>query len=360
MATLDDIVMGRGSLAGLPTAMRARNLPERAFLIADDTVMRIHGDRVCGVLQGAGFAVRRRSFPAGEGSKSLEMAGELFRWLAGRRAERNDPVIALGGGVTGDLVGFVAATYLRGVPLVQVPTTLLAQIDSGIGGKVAVDLPEGKNLVGAFYAARLTLIDPELLATLPEPQLMADYAEVIKTAVIFDADMFARIENEADALEDPDLLADLVERCVRWKARVVDEDPHDRGIRAILNYGHTIAHALEAVAGYGTYRHGEAVSIGMAGAAEIAVRTGRLDPGDADRQNRLLDRVGLPRAYREADPDRIVDAMRHDKKVRGGKIKWVLPDRIGAASVGLDVDPDLATEVVRGLRAAEGVWEAAE
>jgi 3-dehydroquinate synthase len=352
---LDDIVMGRGSLAELPAAMRARDLPARAFLIGDDTVMRLHGDRVGGVLQNGGFAVQRRSFPAGEGSKSLETAGGLLRWLAGQRAERNDPIIALGGGVTGDLVGFAAASYLRGVPLVQVPTTLLAQIDSSIGGKVAVDLPEGKNLVGAFYPARLTLIDCEFLATLPARQLMADYAEVIKTAVIFDADMFTRIENEADSLAGPDLLADLVERCVRWKARVVDEDPHDRGIRAILNYGHTIAHAIEAVAGYGAYRHGEAVSIGMAGAAEIAVRTGRLDPAHADRQNRLLDRVGLPLTYREAYPERIVDAMRHDKKVRAGKIKWVLPDRIGAASVGLDVDPDLVTEVVRGLRAPASV-----
>ena len=354
MPSLDDIVVERGSLAELPAALRARHLPARASLIADDRVMQIHGKRVTGVLHDAGFTIQWRSFPAGESSKSLEMAGELFRWLAGRRAERNDSLIALGGGVAGDLVGFVAATYLRGVPLVQIPTTLLAQIDSSIGGKVAVDLPEGKNLVGAFYPARLTLIDCESLATLPRAQLIADYAEVIKTAVIFDRDMFARIEAGADALEDLELLAELVERCVRWKARVVDEDPHDRGIRAILNYGHTIAHALEAVAGYGAYRHGESVSIGMAGAAEIAVRTGRLAPADAQRQNRLLARVGLPLTYRQADPERVLDTMRHDKKVRAGKIKWVLPDRIGAASVGIDVDPELAAEVVRGLRASEG------
>jgi 3-dehydroquinate synthase len=353
MPTLDDIVIGCGSLAELPAALRARELPTTTFVIADQTVMGIHSERVIRVLRDSGFAVHGHDFPAGEDSKRLEIAGQLLRWLAGQRAERNDPIVALGGGVTGDLVGFVAATYLRGVPLVQLPTTLLAQIDSSVGGKVAVDLPEGKNLVGAFHPARLTLIDSEFLTTLPRPQLVADYAEVIKTGVIFDADLFACVEANLDRLDDPDLLAELVERCVHWKAEVVDEDPHDRGIRAILNYGHTIAHALEAVAGYGVYRHGEAVAIGMTGAAEIAVRTGRWARADAQRQSRLLAHAGLPLTYRSADPDRILDAMRHDKKVRAGKIKWVLPDRIGAASVGLDVDPELVAEVVRELRTAE-------
>ena len=253
--------------------------------------------------------------------------------------------------MVGDLAGFVAATYLRGVPLIQVPTTLLAQIDSSVGGKVAVDLAAGKNLVGAFYPARRSVIDPDLLSTLPRVQLVADYAEVIKTAVIFDADMFEMIEQHTDALEDPDLLEELVTRCVRWKARVVDEDPHDRGARAVLNYGHTIAHALETVCGYGAYRHGEAVAIGMRGAAVISVRTGALAPADADRQHALLQRVGLPQTYEDAAPDDLLQAMQRDKKVRGGRIQWVLAERIGAASPGHRVDPAIVRDVLHVLRA---------
>ncbi len=353
MATLDAIVLGRGSLAGLPEALRQAEMPPNAFVLGDESVMHLHGDAVLGVLEDGGFAVEHRSFPPGEASKSLEVAAELFAWLAERRAERNHPLVALGGGVSGDLVGFVAATYLRGVPLVHVPTTLLAQIDSSIGGKVAVDLPAGKNLVGAFYPATVTLVDPDFLRTLPRDQLVADYGEVVKTAVIFDADMFDLLEREASNPDDPDLLTNLVERCVRWKAKVVDEDPYDRGVRAVLNYGHTIAHALEAVAGYGTYRHGEAVAIGLAGAAEIARRTHRWDAEDAGRQNRLLARLGLPLTFDAADPDALLEAMCYDKKVRDGRVKWVLPDRIGAASTDLEVDPGLVAEVVHGLHATQ-------
>ena len=351
MATLDAIVLGRGSLARLPEALRQAGMPPHTFVLGDESVMRLHGDAVIGVLEDGGFAVERRTFPSGEASKSLEVAAELFAWLAERRAERNHPLVALGGGVSGDLVGFVAATYLRGVPLVQVPTTLLAQIDSSVGGKVAVDLAAGKNLVGAFYPAAVTLVDPDFLTTLPRDQLVADYAEVVKTAVIFDAAMFELLERTATNPDDPDLLTDLVDRCVHWKAKVVDEDPYDRGARAILNYGHTIAHALEAVAGYGTYRHGEAVAIGLAGAAEIARRTQRWDAEDAGRQNRLLARLGLPLTFHAGEPDAVLKAIRHDKKVRDGRVKWVLPDRIGAASTDLDVDPGLVAEVVHGLHA---------
>ncbi|MBM4438570.1 MAG: 3-dehydroquinate synthase, partial [Actinobacteria bacterium] len=289
--------------------------------------------------------------PPGEGSKSLAVAEALYTWLAAQRAERGHAVVALGGGVCGDLAGFVAATYLRGLPLVQVPTTLLAQIDSSIGGKVAVDLPVGKNLVGAFYPAALTLVDTALLDTLPRAQLVADYAEVIKTAMIFDAAMFELIEGSVDRLAEPALLASLVERCVRWKAKLVYEDPLDRGARAVLNYGHTIAHALEAAAGYGAYRHGEAVAIGMAGAAALAVRLGRCAAELRQRQNALLVRSGLPVSYRDAAPRDVLDAMRLDKKVRDGAIRWVLPDRIGAATVGIDVAPDLVSAIVHELRA---------
>ena len=239
--------------------------------------------------------------------------------------------------VRGDLIGFVAATYARGIPLVQIPTTLLAQIDSSIGGKVAVDLPAGKNLVGAFYPAHRVIIDPDALATLPREQLIADYAEVIKTAVIFDADLFNLIEASTHRLDDPALLAQLVERCVRWKAKVVDEDPEDRGIRAILNYGHTIAHAIETTAGYGAYRHGEAVAIGMVGAGRLAQQSGHWSKTDLTRQNNLLAAIGLPATYSGVQPSQVLDAMLRDKKVQNGIIRWVLPTTIGHATVNVQL-----------------------
>ncbi len=351
MDTMDHIWIDRGASRHLARVLDHEGLPPRAWVIADTTVMQLHGRRILKDLTQAGVAIGSRAVPPGEASKSVAAANDLWDWLAEQGAERGDPIIALGGGVVGDLAGFVAAAYLRGVPLIQVPTTLLAQIDSSVGGKVAVDLAAGKNLVGAFYPARRSVIDPDLLATLPRAQLVADYAEVIKTAVIFDAAMFELIERQADALDDPALLEDLVTRCVRWKARIVDEDPHDRGARAVLNYGHTIAHALETVCGYGAYRHGEAVAIGMRGAAAISVRAGTLARAAADRQHALLRRVGLPQTFANAAPDDLVQAMQRDKKVRGGRIQWVLAERIGAASPGHHVDPHIVRDVLHDLRA---------
>ena len=351
MDTLDHLQIERGASGRLARVLDQEGLPPRAWVIADSTVMQLHGERIVADMARDGVAVDSRVVPPGEPSKSVAVASELWSWLAAEGAERGDPIIALGGGVVGDLAGFVAAAYLRGVPLIQVPTTLLAQIDSSVGGKVAVDLAAGKNLVGAFYPARQSVIDPDLLTTLPRAQLVADYAEVIKTAVIFDADMFELIERRVDALHAPTLLEELVTRCVRWKARIVNEDPHDRGARAVLNYGHTIAHALETVCGYGAYRHGEAVAIGMRGAAAISVRVDALTEADAERQDTLLRRVGLPQTYANAAPDELLQAMQRDKKVRGGRIQWVLAERIGAASPGHRVDPAIVQDVLHELRA---------
>ena len=345
------VIISRGALARAGEIVEEVAPTNRVFLCADTVVMDLLGDRVTNALTTSGLQVRAHTFPPGEESKSLDVAANLYDWLAAERAERREPLIALGGGVAGDLVGFVAATYARGIPLVQIPTTLLAQIDSSIGGKVAVDLPAGKNLVGAFYPAQRVIIDPDALATLPRPQLIADYAEVIKTAVIFDADLFDLIEASIDKLDDPALLAELVERCVRWKAKVVDEDPEDRGIRAILNYGHTIAHAIEATAGYGAYRHGEAVAIGMVGAGRLAQRTGRWSAADLTRQNNLLAAVGLPATFANIDPTHVLDAMLRDKKVQNGVIRWVLPTTIGQATVNNQLNPTLVTQTVHNLAA---------
>ncbi len=352
MGALDGVLVRRGALSDLARILGDASLPGRVFLIADANVMATHGETVARSLTSGGIGVESTTFRAGEASKSLEQATELYAWLADRHAERRDTVVALGGGVAGDLVGFVAATYLRGLPLVQIPTTLLSQIDSSIGGKTAVDLPAGKNLVGAFYPARLSIIDPEVLRTLPRAQLVADYAEVIKTAVIFDAELFAELERATDRLDDLDFLTAVIATCIELKGKVVDDDPYDRGVRATLNYGHTIGHGIEQACGYGSYRHGEAVAIGMTGAAGLAAAMGRLDPTAAVRQGDLLARVGLPLAFEGADPDQVLNAMRRDKKVTDGRIKWVLPDRIGAASYGIDVDPELVRDTVRSLRRA--------
>lgn len=349
MNALDGLTIARGALTRAGQIVKEVAPTGRVFLCSDTNVMKFLGESVTDALTSAGLRVRKRTVRPGEESKSLEIAAGLYDWLASERAERREPLIALGGGCVGDLIGFVAATYNRGIPLVQIPTTLLAQIDSSIGGKVAVDLPAGKNLVGAFYPAHRVIIDPDALATLPRPQLIADYAEVIKTAVIFDAAMFDLIEASTDRLNDPTLLAELVERCVRWKAKVVDEDPEDRGIRAILNYGHTIAHAIEATAGYGAYRHGEAVAIGMVGAGRLAQQSGHWTASDLTRQNNLLAAVGLPAAYAGVQPAQVLDAMLRDKKVQNGVIRWVLPTAIGHATVNVTLDPTLVTTVVHNL-----------
>ena len=347
--SLQGVTIARGALTRAGQIVQEVAPTNRAFLCADTVVMDILGERVTHALTDAGLQVQAHTFPPGEESKSLHVAADLYDWLAAQRAERREPLIALGGGVAGDLIGFVAATYARGIPLVQIPTTLLAQIDSSIGGKVAVDLPAGKNLVGAFYPAHRVIIDPDALATLPREQLIADYAEVIKTAVIFDADLFNLIEASTDRLGDPALLAQLVERCVRWKAKVVDEDPEDRGIRAILNYGHTIAHAIEATAGYGAYRHGEAVAIGMVGAGRLAQQSGHWSRTDLTRQNNLLAAVGLPTTYSGVQPSQVLDAMLRDKKVQNGIIRWVLPTTIGHATINVTLNPTLVTQTVHHL-----------
>ena len=349
MSSLDHVVIGSGSLTTSTPLIAEITPTKRVFLCADQTVMKILGDRVIAMLSAGGLEVRSHSFPPGEASKSLHVATQLYDWLAMEQAERQEPLVALGGGVTGDLVGFVAATFGRGIPLIQIPTTLLAQIDSSIGGKVAVDIEAGKNLVGSFYPAALVIIDPDLLETLEPPQLVADYAEVIKTAVIFDRDMFSHVESSKEDLRNSDLLANLVERCVHWKAQVVDQDPEDRGPRAVLNYGHTIAHAIETTTGYGSYRHGEAVSIGMVGAGRLSAHIGQWPKADAARQEQLLEDIGLPTRFTGATVSEIFNAMSRDKKVKAGRIRWVLPDAIGHASFGIELEDALVLDVLHEL-----------
>ena len=277
--------------------------------------------------------------PPGERSKAIDGAVALYDWLVARHAERGHTIVALGGGVVGDLAGFVAATFLRGLPLVQVPTTLIAMADSAIGGKVAINHPQAKNLIGAFYQPRLVLADTGTLATLPARELTSGWAEVAKHALALDADLFAFLDAGAARLVglDAEATAWAVKRSAAIKAAVVAEDEREQGRRTILNYGHTIAHGLEVATGYGHLLHGEAVAIGMMGAAMLSERLGLITGDVVEQQRGLLERLGLPTSCPGAERDGVLSAMELDKKVRQGAVRWVLLEGIGRAVVRADV-----------------------
>jgi 3-dehydroquinate synthase len=269
---------------------------------------------------------------SGETSKSLQMLGKLWDWMLARGADRRSVIIAVGGGVIGDLAGFAAASFARGIRLVQVPTTLLAMVDSSVGGKTGINLDAGKNMVGAFWQPSAVLIDTATLATLDERTYRSGLGEVIKYGVIEDADFFAWMEQNADALvkREPAALRYAIERSCQIKASVVADDERETsGRRAILNYGHTFAHAIEATAGYGTMLHGEAVAIGMIMAARLAQALGRVDDAFVKRQRTLIARCGLPTKWQQADPKQMIPVMRTDKKVAHATLRFVLPSRIG-------------------------------
>jgi len=332
--------------------MRKAGLAGDAYILSDDRVFPIYGQRVKAALEGAGFTVDSLVIPSGEPSKSLAVATRIYDFLVLHRAERSHAIVALGGGVVGDLAGFVAATFLRGMPLVHVPTSLVAMVDSSIGGKTAVNHPEGKNLIGAFYQPRLVLADVEALASLPRRELTSGWAEVIKHGLIRDADYFHSLEQNAGKLAklDREATTEAIRRSAAIKAAVVGEDEKETtGLRTLLNYGHTIAHGLETATGYGQMLHGEAVAVGMMGAAAIAEKLGLLGSKAVERQRALLKELGLPVSAPGADPDAILRAIELDKKVQGKAVRWVLLNRIGGATVRKDVPPDLVRSVVEGL-----------
>ena len=349
MSLPDYVEIGQDILAALPEHLDRREIGGNAFIVADSNVGALYGARTRDLLQSAGRRVAYKEIAPGETAKALSRTSALYDWLFEARAERGDLVIALGGGVIGDLVGFVAATYMRGLRWAQIATSLLAQVDSSIGGKVGVDLPGGKNLVGAFHPPSLSLLDIDLLSSLPPRQLAAGWAEVIKHGAILDSAFFRLLEDRLHDPADPALLLLAVRRCVEIKAGIVNEDPFDRGLRAILNYGHTIAHAIEACTSYQRYLHGEAVAIGMAGAAAIARQLGLIDADIEQRQNDLLARAGLPLQYDGATPEALLDAMTRDKKVSDGRPRWVLLEELGRATPGHTVELGLARSTLQEL-----------
>jgi 3-dehydroquinate synthase len=351
LMVVDSLHVEPGAIERLGELLRRRGLEGRAFVVTDTNVGPRHGARVLRALEAAGYEPAMRAVSADERSKSLATATELFGWLAGERAERRDFVVALGGGLVGDLAGFVAATYLRGLPVVQVPTTLLAQVDSAIGGKTGVNLESGKNLVGAWHLAHVVVVDPTVLATLPEREIRAGWVETLKHALLDGESFTGEVESSAEVLLrlDPERTAAVVERSGRFKVGVVEEDPREQGRRIILNYGHTIGHALEAATAYTRFLHGEAIAVGLTGAARIGVAAGVTPPALAERQRALLERFGLALSAPGVEPSRVLAAMKSDKKVDARTIRWVLLEAVGRPVVRRDVPDDLAAATVREL-----------
>ena len=334
-----DAVIDWGGIGRLADYLKPLHLPSRLFLITDSNLYDLYATEIAHNLSAAGFEPTIYSVPAGETSKSQQQVNAIYDWLIEHHAERREALIALGGGVVGDLVGYVAATYLRGVPFIQVPTSLLAQVDAAIGGKTGINHPRGKNLIGAFYHPRLVLADPSMLVTLPARSRTEGWAEIVKYGIILDADLFALLEVHAHALRDfseppRDLLCQIIARSIDLKAMVIEGDEREQGQRAILNYGHTVGHALENASGYGEWLHGEAVSLGMVVAAAIAQEAGMFAATDMVRQNQLLAALGLPVVYRgSVCVQDILKTMQLDKKVVGKQVRWVMPKCIGEVLV---------------------------
>jgi len=346
------IFVGYGLLDKLGEKMKQAALSGTATIISDENVFSLYGSKVEGILKDAGFAVNSFVVPPGEETKSMDYAIKIYDFLVEHRAERDDIIIALGGGMVGDLAGFVAATFLRGMPWVQVPTSLVAMVDASVGGKVGVNHPEGKNLIGAFYQPNLVLADPQTLTTLPQRELVSGWAEVIKHGMILDEEFVQFLESNVDRLTklEPKLLTRAIARSAAIKAQVVSQDEKEReGKRTILNYGHTMAHGLEAATQYKRFLHGEAVAIGMVGAAKLSQRLGLLPSAVVERQQSLLQKFGLPTGFSGLDLTEITRAMELDKKTKEKAIRWVLLQDIGKAVIRSDVPQQEVLAVLQEL-----------
>ena len=330
------IIVGNRSLANFAQALKSLSLGRDTVIVTNPLIKRLHGAKLASSLKKKGYSVKFFEVPDGEQSKSATVAFRLIEKIARYDVRRKIFIIAFGGGVIGDLAGYIAAAYKRGVPYIQVPTTLLAQIDSAIGGKVAIDLPVGKNLVGAFYQPKLVYSDTAVLSTLSPRQIRNGLAEAVKYGIISDPSLFNYLEaNVAKLLDaDPAVFKEVVLRCSRIKAKVVMVDEKEtKGIRTILNFGHTAGHAVEAAGRFKTYHHGEAVALGMRVAAGISSGLKLLNPAMARRMNDLLDQIGLPKRIKGVSLTNVMDHMEHDKKFEAGKNRFVLATRIGQVKV---------------------------
>jgi len=352
-----EICIGPGLLMQTGHWLKELGFSDKLVIISDTKVKGLYGDALRQSLTSEGFNTGLLEVPEGEEQKSLQAASKLYNELNNFYAERTTPILALGGGVIGDLSGFVAATYLRGVPLVQMPTTLLAQVDSSIGGKVAVNYGQLKNKIGAFYQPSLVVSDITVLRSLAISEFANGLAEAIKSAVVWDKEFFAYLEENLEEIKlreaginpapTDKALEEVVVRSAQIKAEIVEQDERDSGLRSILNYGHTIGHAIETVSGF-KIEHGEAVAIGMLAAARISNKMGILDKNELIRLRRVVERAGLPTEIPSLDVEKLIRAMKHDKKMLGGTMRFVLPKAIGEVFITDEVSPPVIENTLVG------------
>lgn len=343
-----DIHIGEGFLDQLEVLMQSFSFSKRGLLISDSNVALLYGDKLLNILNQNGFAFDLFVVHAGEQAKSFNIAQKIYTKVIELGLDRKSPIIALGGGVVGDLTGFIAATYLRGVPFIQIPTSLLAQVDSSVGGKVAINHELGKNLIGAFYQPKFVLIDLEILQTLPQREIYSGLAEIIKYGIIADDKFFDYLDtNSQKILElDKNTLSHIIRRSCEIKADVVSKDEKEAGLRIILNFGHTIAHAVESDTDYKKYNHGEAVGIGMHGAALLSHYLGLIDETVLNRVIQIIQKFQLPLYAFDCTIENLFEFIGRDKKVTSGKVKWVLMNSIGQVIIRNDISDDLVKRVL--------------
>jgi len=347
-----DILISGGWLDELGRHLRGIVPSEKILVVTDSRVGKLYADKTVESLRKEDFPTDIITLPEGEENKTLDTVERIYNFLADNNFPRRATLVALGGGVVGDITGFAAATYMRGVNFVQIPTSLLAMVDSSVGGKTGVNHPLGKNLIGAFYQPKFVFIDTSLLKTLAPEEFYAGMAEVIKYGMIKNEAFFEFLSDEMDALVSGDMksINTIIKRCCEIKAEVVSEDEREAGIRAILNFGHTVGHAIEALTNYHKYRHGEAVAIGMIAASQIAIKMGMLSEMEVQRLWQVVSRAKLPYRLLELDPIDIVERMKKDKKVRSEKIRFVLPRQIGETVIRDDVSEQIMIDVLNDIR----------
>ena len=336
------IVVEAGALGGVGERLRTLGVGRRAALVTDVAIMRLHGGAVAASLERAGFTLTIIEVPEGEAAKTLAVAEHCWDRALAAGLDRTSTILGLGGGAVGDLAGFVAATYMRGMHFVTLPTTVLAQVDASIGGKTAIDHPKAKNLIGAFHQPKLVVVDPDVVRTLPEREFRSGLAEIVKHGIVLERTYFEEVERDAAPLlaRRPDVLERIIGGSCRLKASVIERDPEEKSeLRFALNNGHTVGHALESTTGYERWTHGEAVSLGIVAEAYLARRLGLADDATVARQERLLAGLGLPVRAGQVDVEAVLTAITHDKKARDGRVPFVLAPRLGEFRVVYDVPP---------------------
>lgn len=350
------ILVGAGALRSVGSRLASLGLGRRTALVSDRSILALHGPTVVESLRASGFSVTEIRVPEGETAKTLAVAERCWDECLAAGLDRTSTLLALGGGAVGDVAGFVAATYMRGIPFIQLPTTLLAQVDASIGGKVAIDHPQAKNLIGAFHQPRLVVVDPAVLSTLPDSEFRSGLAEVVKHGIVLDAAYFADVEAHIGEILSRDVatLERIIAGSCRLKGRIVEADEQEGGLRAALNYGHTVGHALEAVTSFSKWLHGEAVSLGIVAAATVAERLGVADAGTVRKQVGVLRAIGLPVTFSAPAPEAILQAIGRDKKARDGKVPFVLAPRIGEFRLVFDIPPDLVASVLADMQKGAG------